>query len=117
VPRTDSLSNALRNEGEKPRWTAQDAYILIHKFVSPNDRFLLTHVSFRRVDSLDVRHDSEIDWKTFPDPDWNLWSPHLLQRRWTTMKRGVKGHENMTHAGAFCLLVAQIPQANPWDHR
>ena len=33
VSRTDSLSNALRNEGEKPRWTAQDAYILIHKCV------------------------------------------------------------------------------------
>lgn len=33
--RTDSLSNALKNEGEKPRWTAQDAYILIHKCVLP----------------------------------------------------------------------------------
>jgi len=43
VSRTDSLSNALRNEGEKPRWTAQDAYILIHKFVSsPNDWYPLT---------------------------------------------------------------------------
>ena len=33
MPRTDSLSNTLKNEGEKPRWTAQDAYILIHKSV------------------------------------------------------------------------------------
>lgn len=101
--RTDSLSNALKNEGEKPRWTAQDAYILIHKCVRPlpNGRCSLTRVLFYRVDSLDIRHDSEIDWKTFPDPYWNLWSPHLLQRRWTTMKRGIKGHENMTHAGLF----------------
>ena len=65
------------------------------------------HISSRRIDSLDVRHDSEIDWKTFPDPDWNLWSPHLLQRRWMTMKRSVKGHENMTHAGVFCSPVVQ----------
>ncbi|KAF9646964.1 hypothetical protein BDM02DRAFT_3117798 [Thelephora ganbajun] len=92
---TDSLSNTLKNEGEKPRWTAQDAYILIHK-----------------VDSLDVRHDSEIDWKTFPDPDWNLWSPHLLQRRWMTMKRSIKYHENMTHAGVFCLLATQVARVN-----
>ncbi|KAF9782276.1 hypothetical protein BJ322DRAFT_1010319 [Thelephora terrestris] len=84
---TDSLSNTLKNEGEKPRWTAQDAYILIHK-----------------VDSLDVRHDSEIDWKTFPDSDWNFWSPHLLQRRWMTMKRGINGHENMSHAEILDVL-------------
>jgi hypothetical protein len=104
-PRTDSLSNALKNEGEKPRWTAQDAYILIHKCAPfswlPPYLLILLH----RVDSLDVRHDSEIDWKTFPDPDWNLWSPHLIQRRWTTMKRGVKGHETMSHAGSSCVAA------------
>ena len=109
LPRTDSLSNTLKNEGEKPRWTAQDAYILIHKsvFPSPPPRrsvFTHAHVSFCRVHSLDIRHDSEIDWKTFPDSDWNLWSPHLLQRRWMTMKRSIKGHENMSHSGGFCLL-------------
>jgi len=39
VYRTDSLSNALKNEGEKPRWTPKDAYILIHKYdPSPNRR-------------------------------------------------------------------------------
>jgi Myb-like DNA-binding protein REB1 len=107
------LSNALKNEGEKPRWTAQDAYILIHKYVlSLDDRRSFTHVSFRRIDSLDVRHDSEIDWKTFPDPDWNLWSPHLLQRRWTTMKRSIKGHENMTHAGSSRFTSIQIPRVD-----
>jgi hypothetical protein len=45
------------------------------------------------------RDDSEIDWKTLPDPNWNLWSAHTLQRRWLTMKRSVRGHEDMTHAG------------------
>ena len=69
---------------------------------------LHVHVLFRRVDSLDVRHDSEIDWKTFPDSDWNLWSPHLLQRRWMTMKRSINGHENMTHAGALCFTLPRI---------
>lgn len=54
-----------------------------------------------RVDSLNVRDDTEIDWKTLSDPDWNLWSAHTLQRRWLTMKRSIKGYENMSHAGKF----------------
>lgn len=53
-----------------------------------------------RINSLNVQHDSEIDWKTLSDPNWNLWSPHLMQLRWRTMKEGVKGWEDMTHAGA-----------------
>lgn len=52
-----------------------------------------------RVDSLGVRDDSEIDWKRLPDPDWNAWSAHVLQRRWLTLKRAVKGYEDMTHQG------------------
>src|ERR1700733_690272 len=60
-----------------------------------------------RVDSLGVRHDSEIDWKTLSDPDWNLWSAHDLQRRWRTMKNSIRGHDNMTHAGPY--LPVHIP--------
>lgn len=48
---------------------------------------------------MNVRDDTEIDWKTLPDSDWNLWSAHSLQRRWLTMKRGIKGYEDMTHQG------------------
>ncbi|KAF5364102.1 hypothetical protein D9756_000378 [Leucocoprinus leucothites] len=84
---TDALSKTIKNEGEKPRWSQQDAFILVHK-----------------VDSLGVRDDTEIDWKTLSDPDWNLWSAHTLQRRWLTMKRSIKGFENMTHAGKFASL-------------
>ena len=58
-----------------------------------------------RVDSLNVRDDSEIDWKTLPDPNWNLWSAHTLQRRWLTMKRGVRGYEDMTHSGSVYQLA------------
>jgi hypothetical protein len=50
---------------------------------------------------MNVRDDTEIDWKTLPDSDWNLWSAHSLQRRWLTMKRGIKGYEDMTHQGLF----------------
>ena len=32
--RTDSLSKTVKNEGQKPRWSPQDAYILVHKLVS-----------------------------------------------------------------------------------
>lgn len=52
-----------------------------------------------RIDSLDVHDDTEIDWKKLPDEHWNSWSSHALQRRWMCMKRGIKGHEEMSHAG------------------
>ena len=55
-------------------------------------------------DSINVREDTEIDWKTISDADWNLWSAHTLQRRWFTLKRSVKGHENMTHQGMLPSL-------------
>jgi len=31
--RTDALSKTIKNEGQKPRWSQQDAYILVHKCV------------------------------------------------------------------------------------
>ncbi|KAK2466066.1 hypothetical protein APHAL10511_001708 [Amanita phalloides] len=77
---TDALSKTVKNEGQKPRWCQQDAFILIHK-----------------IDSLDVTDDTEIDWKTLPDPAWNLWSAHSLQRRWLTMKRSVPHYESVSH--------------------
>ncbi|KAF9464388.1 hypothetical protein BDZ94DRAFT_1162036 [Collybia nuda] len=92
---TDALSKTIKNEGRKPRWSQQDAFILVHK-----------------VDSLNVRDDTEIDWKTIPDPHWNLWSAHTLQRRWLTMKRGIKGYEDMTHQDIMDILrvkKAQLP--------
>lgn len=65
-----------------------------------------------RVDSLGVRDDTEIDWKTLSDPDWNLWSAHSLQRRWLTMKRSIKGYENMSHAGMIYLIFQVILRLN-----
>ncbi|KAF9006580.1 hypothetical protein BDQ17DRAFT_1239040 [Cyathus striatus] len=96
---TDALSKTVKNEGKKPRWGQQDAFILIHK-----------------IDSLNVRDDTEIDWKTLPDPDWNLWSAHTLQRRWLTMKRSIKGFEDMTHQEIIDILrvkKAHLPVINP----
>jgi hypothetical protein len=62
-----------------------------------------------RVDSLNVRDDTEIDWKTLPDPGWNFWSAHSLQRRWLTLKRSIKGFEEMTHAGqSFTSLKSRF---------
>ncbi|KAF8076560.1 nucleolar protein [Lyophyllum atratum] len=96
---TDALSKTIKNEGQKPRWSQQDAYILVHK-----------------VDSLNVRDDTEIDWKTIADPQWNLWSAHTLQRRWLTMKRGIKGFEDMTHQEIMDILrlkKAHMPMPPP----
>lgn len=57
-----------------------------------------------RIDSLKVNDDSEIDWKKLPDEHWNIWSAHTLQRRWLTMKRSVKGYEDMSHGGKSCPM-------------
>jgi len=91
---TDSLSKIVKNEGQKPRWSQQDAYILVHK-----------------IDSLTIRDDTEIDWKMLSDPSWNLWSPHSLQRRWLAMKRSVKGFEDMTHQEIMDILRVKKAQA------
>ncbi|THH11684.1 hypothetical protein EW146_g7959 [Bondarzewia mesenterica] len=56
----DSLSKTVKNQGQKPRWSLVDAYIVVHK-----------------VQSLNVRDDSEIDWKTLPDLNWNFWMKNI----------------------------------------
>ena len=78
-----------------------DAYLLVHKYVGAiNCPSMHTEQPLLcRVDSLNVRDDSEIDWKLLPDEHWNSWSAHSLQRRWLTMKRSIKGHEEMSHTG------------------
>ncbi|KAI5893379.1 uncharacterized protein SCHCODRAFT_071743 [Schizophyllum commune H4-8] len=84
---TDSLSKTVKNADKDVRWGQEDAFILVHK-----------------VDALDVRDDTEIDWRSLLDPGWNIWSPHTLQRRWTTLKRGIKGWEDMSHAEIMDIL-------------
>ncbi|PCH40916.1 hypothetical protein WOLCODRAFT_71536 [Wolfiporia cocos MD-104 SS10] len=87
---TDTLSTQIKNQGERPRWSQMDAYILVHK-----------------VDSLNARDDSEIDWKLLPDQNWNFWSAHALQRRWVTMKKSIKGYEEMSHAEIVEILKSK----------
>ncbi|KAG6911243.1 hypothetical protein DXG01_003110 [Tephrocybe rancida] len=84
---TDALVKDYKAGGKKTRWSPQDAYILVQK-----------------VGALDVNDDTEIDWKLLPDPVWNLWSPHHLQRRWLTMKRGIKGYEDLSHQDILEIL-------------
>ncbi|TFK55520.1 hypothetical protein OE88DRAFT_1622149 [Heliocybe sulcata] len=93
---TDSLSKTYKNDGQKPRWSQRDAHILVHK-----------------VASLNVRDDTEIDWKILPDENWNLWSAHVLQRRWMTLKKSVRGWEVMTHQEIMDILrlkKADVPR-------
>ena len=33
IHRTDALSKTVKNEGQKPRWSPQDGFILVHKLV------------------------------------------------------------------------------------
>ncbi|KAJ7129498.1 hypothetical protein C8R44DRAFT_614346 [Mycena epipterygia] len=91
---TDSLSKKYKNEGQNPRWSGRDAYILIQK-----------------IDALNVRDDTEINWRSLLDSQWNLWSAHILQRRWLTMKKGIKGFEDMTHPEIMDILRVKNAEA------
>lgn len=115
VGRTDSLAPQMKNTGERPRWSAMDAYILVHKYATNLHGCMCrcSHV-ICRVDSMNVRDDTEIDWKLLPDENWNIWSVHSLQRRWLTMKRSIKGYEEMSHGGESGLSHATAaPPVNP----
>ncbi|KIJ57085.1 hypothetical protein M422DRAFT_149509 [Sphaerobolus stellatus SS14] len=85
---TDSLSSTIKTGGDSPRWTRQDAHILV-----------------QRLAALDIKDDSEIDWKKIPDETWNLWSVHILQRRYRTMKNAIKGYEQMPFKGTVPLSI------------
>ncbi|KAF8524606.1 hypothetical protein BU17DRAFT_30066, partial [Hysterangium stoloniferum] len=75
---TDCLRATVKNNGAAARWSKMDASILVHK-----------------VGALDVRDDSEINWKELPDKDWNLHSAHMIQRRWRALVSAIKDHEQM----------------------
>ena len=65
--------------------------------------------SIHRLASLDAERESEIDWRLLPDPDWNWWSPHVLGKRFVTMKaRAKKELENPE---------APLPQIIAWLKR
>ena len=86
-----------------------DAYILVHKCVTGRGGWgPLKLTSGNRVDSMSVRDDTEIDWKLLPDENWNIWSAHSLQRRWLTMKRSIKGFEEMSHTGQFSIVLENL---------
>ncbi|CAE6527383.1 unnamed protein product [Rhizoctonia solani] len=88
---TDALNKRVKNAGERPRWSAQDAYILVHK-----------------VASMPVQDDTEIDWKLLPDPQWNLWSAHQLQRRWFGLKKTLKDSDTMPHSEIIAILQSKF---------
>ncbi|KAF8759836.1 Required for nuclear transport of RNA pol II C-terminus 1 [Rhizoctonia solani] len=88
---TDALNKRVKNAGERPRWSAQDAYILVHK-----------------VASMPVQDDTEIDWKLLPDPQWNLWSAHQLQRRWFGLKKTLKDSDTMPHSEIISILQSKF---------
>ncbi|KAG8763585.1 hypothetical protein FRC11_001154 [Ceratobasidium sp. 423] len=88
---TDALNKRVKNAGERPRWSAQDAYILVHK-----------------IASMPVQDDTEIDWKLLPDPQWNLWSAHQLQRRWFGLKKTLKDSETMPHSEIIAILQSKF---------
>jgi len=55
---------------------------------------------------MNVADESEIDWRLLADEGWNLWSPHIMQRHWCSMKKGVDGYENMPFYGASYWILS-----------
>ncbi|VDC04086.1 unnamed protein product [Peniophora sp. CBMAI 1063] len=81
------------------RWSKSDSFILVQK-----------------IDSLDVEDETEIDWNSLADPDWNMHSGHTMQRRWRQMKQKIDGHEKMSHKevmGALLSTVQYVPPSKP----
>jgi len=92
----DALNKTHKNKGDRPRWSLQDAYILVCKLAS-----------------LNINDDTEVDWKLLNDEDWNLWSAHQLQRRFLTLKRSVKGYETMSFHEILDILREKKAGAPP----
>ena len=69
---------------------------------------LITFPLLFRVASMEVRDDSEIDWKLLSDDDWNLWSAHTTQRQWRKLKQTILGHEEMGFQGSSGALFSIV---------
>lgn len=103
IYRTDSLSRVVKSNNQEVRWSNQDTFILVHKYVGSSKKLSLPDEP-NRVASLGVDDDSEIDWKLLADPDWNLWSAHQLQRRWQSLKKGIQDADQKPFSGlSLCL--------------
>nr|GAT60000.1 nucleolar protein [Mycena chlorophos] len=87
---TDSLSVRHKTGGTGARWTKGDTQMLI-----------------QRVAAQPIQHETEIDWTALPEGTWNLWSNHILQLHWFTLKKGVKGYEDMTLTELLAAMKAK----------
>jgi hypothetical protein len=52
--------------------------------------------AYSSIDSTLSVAGNNIDWKQIT---FGSWSVRFLQKQWTSMKKSVDGHENMTHRG------------------
>lgn len=50
---------------------------------------------------MDLMDESDIDWKLCKDEEWDIWSPHVLQKRWNHLKTSVEGYESMSYRSMF----------------
>jgi hypothetical protein len=107
--RNDQLRRTIVSQDGKARqWTANDEWILFRKcvqsvLISDIDTYLQA-----RVDSLNIRHDSEINWASFWDKDWTF-SAHVVQKKWRLLQATIPGWETMTHSGnIFCIVEDRL---------
>ncbi|KAG8817351.1 RNA polymerase I enhancer binding protein [Serendipita sp. 399] len=93
----EHLVKTVKTDGPR-RWLPIDAYILVHKLAT-----------------IDITDDKEISWRLLLDDGWNVWSPHDLQRRWMSMKKGVVGYEQMSYREILDILLAKKGSLPPED--
>ncbi|CDZ98477.1 RNA polymerase I termination factor, Myb superfamily [Phaffia rhodozyma] len=95
----DGLHKKLKCNGTKPKWSKNDAYILIQKVVS-----------------LSVQHETEIEWRLLPDEDWHLWSGHILKKRYLKLKGDIEGSADMPYHELIGHLAQKFSVPPAEDH-
>ena len=115
--RLNQLRSRVQNESEKVIWTDSDSVVLLRRY-GPSFRSTYTLAADTPVDcrlaSLNLEDESEINWNALSDGNWNLWSPHILQRHWVSLKKSVKNHEDRTFSGmVLCLCPSLLSSRFP----
>lgn len=79
----------------------------IVNFVSAN------HLIPHRIASLNLKDESDIDWKSLGYPSWDMWSAHFLQQKWRQLKTSYNA--DGAHHGQCMTLSFSVFQLHVFD--
>lgn len=100
------LKKTANNGGKKLTWTRRDEIVLIHRYCTSDYRpasVAFTPKPFNRIHAMMVTADTDINWDLLAESYNHSWSACSLEKKWTTLKRGVDGSDGMNHQGSFSL--------------